>query len=180
VHIAAGELAMCGAATSGARFGDSVDPEGPPVRSVEVEGHEIPAPAERHQFHRFDVPRGCPTLPVGIAEPDAFSVGCRRGKRGQRLRVDHAVKRRGGDRRGSHRLGPMPKARRHHLEHLGERANGGLLQSCDRLTGREPQPDRKGDRFVVLQEQRRHCGASRQPITAIDAHRGLDGVPQAT
>ena len=31
VHIAAGELAMCGAATGGARFGDAVDPECPPV-----------------------------------------------------------------------------------------------------------------------------------------------------
>jgi hypothetical protein len=93
VHIAARELAMYGAATGDTKFGNAVDPEGSPFGAGQVEGHEIPAPAERHQSHRLDLPGGGSTLPVGIAEPNTLAIGRRRGERRQGLGVDHDVKR---------------------------------------------------------------------------------------
>ena len=67
---------------------------------------------------------------------------------------------------GAH-LGAQPG--RHHLVELGERPQRRLAGPGDRAARREPQRDRRRDRLLVVEEQRRQAVARAELVAAADA-----------
>ena len=60
---------------------------------------------------------------------------------------------------GGERLHPAAQLRRQHLLQLGQRAHGRLLDAGDRAARGGAQPDRDGDRLLVVEQQRRQLRA---------------------
>src|SRR6185503_19310761 len=71
-----------------------------------------------------------------------------------------------------------PKPRREDLFELRERAQGRLLEAGHRAARRRPQPDRHGDRLVVLQQEWREGCAGLQSIAADGTAGRMDRVPE--
>src|SRR3954465_14996248 len=81
------------------------------------------------------------------------------GRGGDRRQVRGRDRRGGGcdrDGRVVQRSDATVQVRREHLLELGQRAQGGLLDGRHAPTrGRRAQPDRDGDRLLVIEQQRR-------------------------
>ena len=114
-----------------------------------------------------------------VGEPHPLVVARRGRQHGQALRVDRrpAGPAQGGGGR-SERLDATAQVRRQHLLELHERAHRRLLDAGDGPAGRRPQPDRDGDRLVVVEQQRRHRRAGRQPVAARRPGHRLDRIAQ--
>jgi hypothetical protein len=82
------------------------------------------------------------------------------------------------DRRRPERGDPPSQMRRQNLLELDEGADGGLLDAGHRCPGGGPQPDRDGDRLVLVEQQRRHRRAGAQPVAAGRPGQRLDRVAE--
>ena len=100
--VGGGQLPGAEPGPGATRLGEPVQPEAAPVVPVQVVGHQVPAPAERDQPVRLDVPAGRLGVPGGVAEAQPLGVpaGLRDGD--QHLVVD---------RRPRARPGSTPRAR---------------------------------------------------------------------
>ncbi len=74
--------------------------------------------------------------------------------------------------------GPVAQPGGQHLLQLGQRAEGGLGDAGDRLTGGRLKADGHRDGLVVVQEQGRQGGACPEAVAAGHAGGGVDGVAE--
>ena len=137
-----------------------------PVLAAAIPGDEVPAPPEVDQRVRLDVAARLGAVAAAVREPHALGVAARRGDRRQVLRIDGRAADRRGDRRRPERGDAAAEVRRQHLLELDQRADGGLLDAGHRRPRRGAQPDRDGDRLLLVEQQRRHGGAGAQPVAA--------------
>ena len=143
---------------------DAVEAEAAPVVAVQVVGHEVPAAAERDEPVRLGQP-GRPVARLGgVAELEALVVAAGLGERGEDVGVEgraRVPRGRHGDR--AQRLDPAAQARRHHLHHLRQRPDGGLL---DRRAPRPAPPPACRRPARRPPRRRRRAGAARPPRRA--------------
>ena len=111
--------------------------------------------------------------PVGgvVVEADPLLVRDRGGQDRQVVGVDdRAVAGQDDRRRRAERTDPVAQPGREHLENLGERPDGRVLDAVDGVAGCDPEPDRDGDGLLVVEQLRRHGPACRQAVPAAGTH----------
>lgn len=113
-----------------------------------------------------------------VAEPHLHPVATGPRERREHLRVDGRDPGTDAHGRRPHGVDALPQPRRHDLIELGERARRVLLHPGDRAAGRQAQAHRDGDRLVVVEHQRRHRLAGRQPVPAAQPALGVHGIAQ--
>jgi hypothetical protein len=117
---------------------------------------------------------------VTVAEPEPLAVPAGGGEHGQGLRADprpgFVARHRDGI--GGKGVDPAAQPGGQHLLELGERAQRGLLDPGDRAAGRVAQPDGDGHGLLVVQQQRRQCGAGTEPVAADRTPGGVHRVAE--
>ena len=143
-----------------------------------VAGHHEPAPLPAHQPVRLELP---PLAPV--VEPELHMVADRRRHLGEQAGVDGGVGDvgsgvfgTGGD-RVPQGVDPALQSVREHVLQLGQRAGTGLLDARHRRAG--TQPDRDGDRLVLLEQQWWQLGADAEPVAAAGTPDGVHRIAES-
>ena len=174
------QLAQREAVPDRAHVGDAVDAEGAPVGAFEVEGDEVPAPAEVDEPVRLDPPLAARPGVVGVAKAQDLPVAGRCRHQGEHRTVHLRAATPAGQ---PHRVTlqgvhPAAEALGQHLLQLGECAQRRLLQPFDRSPAGGAQAD--GDRhgLVVVEQQRRHRGAGREAVPTDRATSGQHRIAQ--
>jgi len=103
-----------------------------------------------------------------LRDGDQDLGGERRAARRQRRRNGHR----------EHGVDASAQPGRHHLDHLGQRADGGLLHPGDGPLGGRLHADGQGHRLVVVHHERGQGGARGELVPAVDAAGRLDGVAE--
>jgi hypothetical protein len=169
---------------------DAIEAEGPPVVSGQVVSDQVPAAVEGDQAVRLDVTVGSLAAGRGVGEAEAFGVPARQGGAGEDVRVDGRLLAGafpgGGLGHRGHRFGPAAQPGRHDLGDLRECAGRRLRYGTGRGLGRrvdgslcgQPQSDSQGDRFLVVDDERRQGRARGQLVAAVNARVRRDGVAE--
>jgi hypothetical protein len=94
------------------------------------------------------------------------------------LRIDGRATERGRDGRRAQGADATAKVGRQDLLELDQRPHGGLVDTDHGGAGGSAEPDRDGDRLVVVQEQRRHRRPGAEPVAAGGTGERLDRVAE--
>jgi len=114
-----------------------------------------------------------------VAEPDPFAVATGQGEHGEHLVVDpfgRLVAPPRGRGRGLDGVEPLTQPARHHLDHLGERADGRVAAAAGDQLGLDGHRERHG--LLVVDDQGRQHGAGGERVPALDPGRGVDRVAE--
>ena len=134
---------------------ETIEPERTPVRPVDVPCHQVPARPAADQTKGFDQTVGRFTAPVGVGEASPFM---HRAGVGQDQEVGSFDPVRSGPRPQQRRCALVQVAYspgqvgREEMVQLGQRGDGGLLETGDGAVDRRPQTDGDGDGFVIVEQ----------------------------
>jgi hypothetical protein len=115
---------------------------------------------------------------TAVGEAQALEVAAGGGEHGQVLGVDGGAAERRADRGRAQRGHAAAQVAGQDLLELDQRAHGGLLDPSHRRARGGAQADGDRDGLLVVDQQRRDCGAGPQPVAAGGAAEGVHRVAE--
>ena len=166
------------------RRADAVDAERAPVVAVEVERHQVPPVARRHQPVRLDVTASGAVVAGAVVEAQPVVAPGGLGQRhqhpdvGRSVGVVRAPRPPEAHRHLAEGVDPLAQRAGHDLEQLGQGGDGGLAERRFGGPRQLAQPERDGHRLVVVEQQRGQPTARAEGVPAVAPGRALDRVPE--
>src|SRR5215472_16239464 len=158
----------------------AIDPERTPILAVQIPSHQVPAITGVHQPMWLNQTGAGRSGAIVVDEPNSVVVPAVGGENRQALSVDGWRTCLEGKHEPVHGRYPAAQTGGQHLFQFQQSSDRWLFEPGDTTPGRGSQSQRNGDRFVIVEEQRRQDCARPKLIAAGHSRAGVDRITQTT